>query len=168
MEWLIDIIKEWVIAKAYATEAWVLAKVYATESWVLQEIYNARMWVLGLGYLTASFVDRGDPAAWDWTEATLVQNNSWHDLDLSGIVPAGVKCVLFRSVIKAAEINKYLRLKTKGNVNDYNAATSSTIVANANNFQDLKVAPNSDGVIQYLGSFATWQYFRFTIAGWWF
>lgn len=28
LEWLIDLIKEWVIAQAYATKAWVLAKLY--------------------------------------------------------------------------------------------------------------------------------------------
>ncbi len=38
LEWLIDLIKEWVIAQGYATEAWVLAKVYATEAWVLEWI----------------------------------------------------------------------------------------------------------------------------------
>lgn len=36
----INMVKEWVLAQAYATEAWVLAKVYATEAWVLAQGYT--------------------------------------------------------------------------------------------------------------------------------
>lgn len=34
MQWFIDIIKDWVIAQAYATEAWVIAQTYTTKQYV--------------------------------------------------------------------------------------------------------------------------------------
>lgn len=36
----IDVVKDWVIAQAYATEAWVEAKVYATRAWVQASFYT--------------------------------------------------------------------------------------------------------------------------------
>ena len=32
-----------------------------------------------------TYHDRGDPAAWDWTQADLTMNNAWHDLDVAAI-----------------------------------------------------------------------------------
>jgi len=38
---------------------------------------------------SGGFVDRGDPAADDYTQATLTSDGTYYDLDLSAIVPAG-------------------------------------------------------------------------------
>ena len=54
MQWLIDIIKEWIIAQ---------------------------------GYLTKGYVKRDDPVNADFAMGDFTKDGTWHDLDLSSIVP---------------------------------------------------------------------------------
>jgi len=62
-------------------------------------------------------VDRGDPAAADWTEATLTADGNWRDLDCSSIVPYTAIAVIFVGVIHYGE----LWLRKNGNTNEINA-----------------------------------------------
>lgn len=114
------------------------------------------------------FVDRGDPAVYDWTEATLINDAAWHDLDLSAIVPVGVKAVLLRIYLNATAAKNILYLRTKGNTNDVNFAAASTPLANTSYFSDKTVAPDENLIIQYLLGVGTWTRARITVAGWWF
>jgi len=94
-EWVIYIIKEWVLAQLYATEAWVTAK----------------------GYLTTGFVRRVSQADYDWTDITLVEDGNWRELDCSAIVPAGAKAILFQVQIRNSAIDKRLRLRYPSDAN---------------------------------------------------
>lgn len=234
MEWLIDIIKEWVEDKLYATEAWVTewftpysvtgplnpnatclyfkagthdGKPYyrrsdgewflwwdSPQSWVISSVVGSLVpisWfrvdpniegsylegvagtgvpTVSLGYrsLCTSFVDRGDPAAYDWDLTDLTIDGAWHDLDLSGIVPAGAKSVLLSLYVKATAINKSLTLRKNGNVNTVNSAGIIPPVANVFYRNDSTVACDTDRKIEYAGSAGFFNAIYISVRNWWF
>lgn len=135
MQWLIDIIKEWVIAQ---------------------------------GYLTDGFVDRGDTFPYDWTEATLDLDGQWHVLNVSTIVPAGARAILFRLQIKAPDINRKFFLRKAGHVLPPNRVTAMTTVADVATWQDVIVAVGDVRWVEYYAHPVTWSTVRLHIAGWWY
>lgn len=233
LEWLIDMMKEWVLAQAYATEAWVLewiAPVNVTgeitpdvtctyfkagthggkpyykngNGWYIYWYEFTRVWILGetpngysepswfrddenvLGtyepyigatgypvvsvgrkFLCHSFVDRGDPATPDWTEAAFTEDSYWHDLDCSGIVPAGAKAVLFSMWMRNSFVNKDFWLREKGNTGLYNMSMERTRVSNIWIFTDLSCPCDSDRFCSYrFAAGGVWTC-RLTVKGWW-
>jgi hypothetical protein len=119
-------------------------------------------------FLSSCFVDRGDPAGPDFREWDLDQDSAFHDLDLSGIVPAGAKAVYLRVVVEAAGgSNRYIALRKKGNVNSGNMPSLRTQAAGAYNDQSVFVICDSNRVIQYFvdGGF-TLDFISITVMGW--
>lgn len=111
--------------------------------------------------------DRGDPAAHDYTQATLTTDGSWNNLDLSGIVPAGAKTVLLRVILRDGAIGQSLAFRKNGNANTVNAAEVVNQVANINLDTDVMVSCDTDRVIEYNGSNVVWDVIRMTVRGWW-
>lgn len=145
MQWLIDIIKEWVLAQGYATQAWVQAQ----------------------GYLTTSFVDRGDPAIEDFNSGDITDDDAWHDMDLSGIVPAGAKAVAISVSMLAVQTGLAFYLRRKGNANAFNVAVGYTQVAYLAKGLDLVVPLDGDRFIQYNAANGNWLVLDVTVKGWW-
>lgn len=276
MEWLIDIIKEWVLKKAYATEAWVLARGYATKEWVLGKAYAAKVWVLAFGYSTEAwvlgkdyqsstdmpgwtmpvnvsgdldpdatciylkagiyagkpyyrrqdgawhiwwsagpghwiiswskgmpepplwyrddpniigdyqpagttgiatvtlgynylkhgFVDRGDPAAVDWDQAVLTQDNAWHDLDCSSIVPVGAKGIVFALRVRNNLVNKLFSLRKNGNVNSVNISTLATEISNVWNGDDPVCPCDNNRFVEYRTTAGGIWLITLSVKGW--
>lgn len=255
-EWVIDIIKEWVLAQAYATIAYVDAEIAALKAWVEARLYLPKaelpeymisasvtgdltpdvtcryfragdyngqpyyrrpdgswfiwwdgdvIWhistalgglpggywsrvdpdiegpypinfltagtpvvTLGSKYLINSFVDRGDPGAQDWTKLDFTVDAGWHDLDLSAIVPAGAKSVLFVALVQHTLVNKLFMLRKKGNANIFNISSINTVVANVNYYQDWVCPCDKNRVIQYRATPPAWAIMSLLVKGWWF
>lgn len=119
-------------------------------------------------YQRPSFVDRGDPSANDFTQATLTADDAWHDLDLSGIVPAGAVAVYLKFVIIASSVNRYVLLRKKGNVNEYAAPTVRSVFANGINDASLIVALDTNQFCQYKLSNIVWTVIAVSVLGWFF
>lgn len=235
LEWLIDIIKEWVIAQAYATEAWVTewftpysvtgqlgpnatclyfkAGTYwdrpyyrrqdgawfiwwygLYDSWVISVIvggYGTAFWgrestevageylphldatgnaTVTLGYqsLCTSFVNRGDPANPDYTQATLTADGSWHELDLSSIVPDRAKAVVMVLRVRDDEVRNYLRFRRLGNINEDNVSELWTQVSNIFISKDLTIPLDENRKIEYNLQFTSFDLIWLTVKGWWF
>lgn len=116
----------------------------------------------------SSFVDRGDPAAADWTEATLTADSVYHDLDLSSIVPAGAKAVLLRLIAVNSAADSYIGFRENGNSNGWNASYSASQVANVNFGADIIVSLSSSAVIEYfIENSGTWTSIDLIVAGYW-
>jgi len=145
MQWLIDIVKEWIEAQGYALESWVQAQ----------------------GYLTTGFVNRGDAAGYDFTLATLTADGVLHDLDLSGIIPAGTKAVLLQYSIRADDTDVNVNLKTKGFVNFYNATLLSTQTANVVMSGTVVIMPDENRKCSYWIEAGTFDLVALTVGGWW-
>lgn len=115
----------------------------------------------------AGFVDRGDPAAADWTEADLsLSTSQWADLDLSGVVPAGATLVALRVLVATTASAAGLQFREKGNSNDYNV-DQVDVVLNQQNFGTVFVVPSSARVVQYRAVASTTLTAQITVGGWW-
>jgi len=155
-QWIIDIIQEWVLSLSYATVAWVQAQGYATEAWVQSQ-----------GYLTAGYVDRGPLSGFDWELGDFTRDGAWHDHDLSAVVPAGAKAVLFQCFVRAPGVNMLFTMKKKGMGPAWYSARATTMVANLSTVEDLICACDTDRKIEYNATALTWTLIRLTVKGWW-
>ncbi|MBA7654814.1 hypothetical protein ES703_62707 [subsurface metagenome] len=145
MQWLIDIIKEWIVAEGYALESWVLAK----------------------GYLTHSFVDRGDPVGPDWQLVSFTVDGTWRDLDLSSIVPAGAKAVLFNLGMISGSMSSFFELRKKTNANNIVRTFSNVQVASVVQGYDLVTACSDARIVQYKATSPGFLALELVVKGWW-
>lgn len=112
------------------------------------------------------FVDRGDPSSADWTQANLTMDSTWHELNLSAIVPAGAKAVFLRISFQDASINQELSFRKNGSTYAVNRALTRTMIANIAMYQDKIVACDVNRIIEYYAN-AGLDSVSITIAGWW-
>jgi hypothetical protein len=119
-------------------------------------------------YANGIYRDRGDPAAWDYKDADFTTDASWHDLDLSPIVPEHAKAVaLFLGLLDNAT-GSYFQLRTKGNANTYNTSILRTQVANLYTDADLILALPASRTLQYRAANRTFTAIRLCVKAWWF
>ncbi len=119
------------------------------------------------GVAYASFRDRGDPAAADYTLTDFTTDGTWRDLDLSGIVPAGAKAVLLYIRIKDDLTDRVFGLRKNGNSNAFNTYALNTQVANLSVYDEATVACDSNRIIEYNFTNTTWTSVDVTVRGWW-
>ena len=113
------------------------------------------------------YVDRGDPAAWDFTIVDFTTDNTWRTLDLSGIVPVGAVAVHMMIYIRDNAANSELLFRKNGNTNLHNAGRINTQVANIDIRQDIIVACDANRVIEYKGAPAGFTFIYVIVRGWW-
>lgn len=145
MQWLIDIVKDWIESVPYATEAWVEAK----------------------NYLTTGYVDRGDPAVPDLNTGDLDKDGTWHTLDLSSVVPAGAKAVHLYLILFDDAVGSLISFRKNGNNFNSNISVMSTTVASVIEYGEIICALDSGRNLQYKVSNVTWLAITVTIKGWW-
>ena len=101
--------------------------------------------------------DRGDMASADFVDAALTFDNSWHDLDLSAIVPSRAKSVILRvEVTTGSSVSNGTRLdfRKKGNYYAVNVGTIYAFIAvtgATKAYQDITVFMNTDKIVEYRG-----------------
>lgn len=135
----------------------------------MQEWINlVKEWVQAQGYLTAGFVNRGDPTVHDFTQATLIQDNAWHELDLSAIVPENAKGVCIYIEAIHASATKTIMLRKSGNVNETVLSRLRTLVAGLAHYKDATVACDENRKIDYWIQTPNWTLINFTVKSWWF
>ena len=113
------------------------------------------------------YVDRGDPAAYDFAKEDLTIDGAWHDLDLSGIVPVCAKAVLLIGHVEGNAVDWKMNFREKGNVNEVNHADMETIRANVTRHRSLIVAVDTNRVIQYNADNEAWTHLDLAVRGWW-
>jgi len=113
------------------------------------------------------YVDRGDPAAVDYEKEDLTIDGAWHELDLSAIVPAGAKAVLFASRCEGNAVNWKICIRKKGNTNTVNQACLETIRANVTRYRTGTVAVDVNRKVEYNADNQAWTTLSLTVRGWW-
>lgn len=105
------------------------------------------------------YVDRGDPATFDFTQADLILDMAPHDLDLSAIVPPAGANQLVHLMVRgnAAVITSpfppMLLIRKKGNANWMNVTGFGTQVSNLYAAAgDVWVMLDANRVIEYRGN----------------
>lgn len=124
-------------------------------------------WCIAQGYLTASFVDRGDPIEPDFELEDFTTDEHWFDLDLGLIVPDGAKAVLLAVEIMSTFAGADLSFRKKTNTGDYNISRTITAIADVPVAADLVCPCSTERVIQYYGEDVTWTRIDLTVKGWW-
>jgi len=124
-------------------------------------------WAKAQGYLTAGFVDRGDPAAADFITGDFVIDTAWHEFDLSTIVPEHAKAITFYLYWSSDSIGRYAKFRKHGNVNDKAIAAVTTSSAWVPIIGDLTVAVDTNRKIDYYFTAGVAQTISMTVKGWW-
>lgn len=114
------------------------------------------------------YEDRGDPADFDYDIGDFTRDESWYDLDLSSIVPAGVKVVSLMCRVNSAGAGRWIMFRKNGNVNNISQSRVVAQVANVSNFQDLIVACDTNRVIEYRVTAAGFTDLDLVVKGWWY
>jgi len=116
------------------------------------------------------FYNRGDPSGWDYSEtgskAVIDTDGSWHELNLSSIVPAGAKAVLMCLYVEDDAVDSFIYFGRLGNSNRINLSRVHTQVANQGITADVIVPCDSDRKIEYYGKNVAFVYIQICVKGW--
>ena len=112
------------------------------------------------------YVDRGDPAAWDFIKTDLTLNGTWQELDLSAIVPVGVTEVFMHVGIDNASANKTFELRKNGRANAISVVLMRTQVADLTIFNDFLISCDADRKIEYKAVDVVWTSIYIVVTGW--
>lgn len=113
------------------------------------------------------FVDRGDPASFDFDKEDLTLDGAWHDLDLSGIVPSVARAILICGHIQGNAVDWRVIFRKNGNTNEVNHCGMETLRANVERHRTSVVAIGSDKIIEYKADNQAWATLSLAIRGWW-
>ncbi len=113
------------------------------------------------------FVNRGDPANYDFTLTDFTTDGNWHDLDLSGIIPATARALLFEVEIDNNVSNKHAIFKKYGQTNDINHFDAETKLATPHESYMGILAVDGNRKISYKIDSSGWSDFDFIVRGWW-
>jgi len=113
------------------------------------------------------YVDRGDPAAYDYAKEDLDLDGAWHDLDLSALVPAGAKAVFIMGHIEGTAVDWGIIFRKKGNTNEVNHGGMETLRAGVERHRSSTVSLDADRVIQYKADNQSWTTLDLSVRGWW-
>ena len=115
----------------------------------------------------AKFYDRGDPSTWDFEIGDLTADFTWHDLDLSSIIPSGATGVVLFIEASNTSSGEYFYFRKNGNTNAYNVSGVYIPVAGTVVFSDLILGVDTDGKIEYrIKSGGSWTTLRILVKGW--
>lgn len=114
------------------------------------------------------YVNRGDPATFDFTLADITQDDAWHDLDLSGIVAEAGAGHLVHLIagVKGTKADNYLYFRAKGNVNEVNIVCLRTQAANVGSDEDCLILMDATRTIQYRANINDWSAILIAVRGW--
>lgn len=112
------------------------------------------------------WVDRGDPATDDITLASLLTDNSWHDLDLSAIVPVGAKIIRLRLRTNPGTSSvRLIYFRKNGNSNTYSITGVEHETEWHYKMTVVDVFCDSNRIIEYLVS-GTMYSLTIVVIGW--
>ena len=117
--------------------------------------------------LVSMYVDRGDPASYDYAKTDLTIDGAWHDLDLSLLVPAGAAAVIIMGHVEGNAEDWKIEFREKGNTNEINHGGMETIRANVTRHRSSIVAVDANRVIQYKADNQAWTTLNLAVRGWW-
>lgn len=113
------------------------------------------------------YVDRGDPANYDFDKTDLTTDGAWHELDLSAIITEQAKAVLIAVATKGGATGWNIVLKKNGNSNNINHASVQTKLVATTENGSIIVSPDIDRKIEYRIDNQAWTLIKMGVRGWW-
>ena len=114
----------------------------------------------------ASYTDRGDPAAHDFTLTDFTTDNTWRDLNLSSIISTGVKLVHLLLELQDNSVNSLMQFRQKGRSNTVNSVVINTQISTVYVRGYFWLLCDADGIIQYKGNPISMTYINVSVRGW--
>jgi len=114
------------------------------------------------------YVDRGDPAVYDYDKDDLTKDGAWHDMDLSGIVPEKAKAVFIIGHLEGNGADWTIMFRKKGNTNEVVHGGMETLRANIERHRSSIIALDDNRKIQYKADAQAWATLDLAVKGWWF
>ena len=115
---------------------------------------------------SGGFVDRGDPAAWDATQATLTLDLTWNNLDLSSVIPAGATAACIVVTLQDDAVGSVFSLRANGVTNAYCYVPMWTQVVDQDIGHQAIIALDGNRIIQYYATNTTWTTINLLVTGW--
>jgi len=116
----------------------------------------------------SQYVDRGDPdTGWDFALGDLTTDDTWNDLDLSSIVPAGAVAVNLAIQINDDISDSSIHFRKNGNINADTIISSRTQVASIILEKSFIVGCDTDRIVEYNANAVTWVTINIMVLGWW-
>jgi len=112
------------------------------------------------------YVDRGDFAGWDFTTNDFAKDWSWHEIDLSAIVPANAVAVVFTCNIETEVCSKQFQLRKSGSTGVTNRSANITAAAGRANEHDMFCACSNDRKVEYRADPTVWTSLLLSVRGW--
>lgn len=112
------------------------------------------------------YVDRDPPENADFDETNLNVKQVWTDIDLSSIVPVGIKLVLLAVKIVTVEANGTINLRKKGVTYFYEGDGITNHAVNQDTLGNIQISCDSNRKIQYHLNDVTWTAIYISIKGW--
>lgn len=110
--------------------------------------------------------DRGDPNAYDYDLGDLTEDNNWHDLDLSGIVPVNTKAVVLFVNYRASVADVGAFFRKNGNTFDKSKSGVRAQVANIYSDEQFMIACDGDRKVEYTLASPQTNRCNITVLGW--
>jgi len=114
-----------------------------------------------------TFIDRGDPAAWDYAAGDFTKDGNWHELDVSAIVPAGATAVLLKYEFQGVAVDTTFEFRKDGNANAYNTAKIRAVIAGVVHYCDCVCPISTDRKLEYRQTGNPIININVVIKGWW-
>ena len=115
---------------------------------------------------SSALVIRPQYTSEDFTLPDFNNNNAWHDLDLSGIVPDKAYAVIVNLRILTIGATESTRWRRKGSTTESGAVKAGTAPYANFRWHQLIIACDSNRVIQYRNTAGAWTYMDFNVYGW--
>ncbi len=111
------------------------------------------------------YVSSGDVVANSFDKTDFTYDSQWNELDLSAIVPAGVKLVHIEVVHRHSVPANWMKFKKLGYANDFNLVQFNTRVNGVDDWYDVWIEVDTDRKLGYKAG-ASPTKFDVVIKGW--
>lgn len=115
-----------------------------------------------------TFVHRATPSADDWTKDTITCDNTWRELDMSGVVPAGAagKRVRLQVLYKQNTVGRHFAVRKIGETYFRSVDRVNILVANEDHWQMVEAICDANRKIEFQCSVSPTT-LGIIVTGWW-
>lgn len=113
------------------------------------------------------YIDRGTFLLNDFTHADLTQDGDWHELDFSGIVPAGATCMNLHFSAVDPNVGRILYTRPAGDGAVIGTCTFRNQVANVSIGGFIPMGISTNRKIEYMSIAPGYSAISIKVRGWW-
>ena len=117
--------------------------------------------------LGQTYVSRGSLDVDDFSVGDFIKDSSWHELDLSNIVPAGVTALHIAIGLVSTTAGAQMVIKNADYDGNLNSLHTNSILSPICSWADGLVTCNANRKVKYYLTTGNYTTIHFTVRGWW-